>query len=431
MESNQITQEELKKYFDDVSNESGNIDPRQMINFNEETFGSPDEEITSYIHLLKNFNPTDMSYHKISDFYIISICSGNVVLFVYFDPASKEIHLFPQKYIITFPDANVQEELTVIKSGYIFKDEEGIRREEVFVTAGKCGFLYLFKFSKTEKAFKLYKYESHFNKINDLCFAPADLNPMLRNLLICCSDDGSMMIWNIYIECPIICIKPNKLPLDDILSVDWEYPGDKIISAHLDAVRIWTVNEEMMEVIQASHELKKRAKHFDRKDFHCVEAKIRNFHDFFIDSVKMFPNNCIATKSVDGTIMVWTYQQFSPKEWHVVSFNKYMAQSSMFDKGIYKRSYYKISYNAYDCLIVAGTDKGKIRVYNPAYSNSLAFKIFKLSPQDGSDKSSQDLSIIKAFIAEPDLDYIFAITGDGKLWYHKIQELDHNEDIEM
>lgn len=423
MQSNRIDQEELTKYFENIVKNPIILNPKQMVNFKEETYGSPEEEICNNIKLPAKFKPCDFAYHQFDDFYLISICGENAVIFVYFEPASKKMQIFPSKNTIVFSDPKIVENLKVIKAGYIYGGPDGSKREEVFATAGKLGPLYIFKVLKLKETFRMIKLEGHFNDINDLAFAPCELRPELRNLLVTCSNDGSMMIWNIFLGAVVICLKPNKLPLDDILSVDWEYPGDRIVSAHLDAIRVWPLTEDMLSVIKSSHNITKKDKAPERIDSRNVEAKIKNFHDYYIDNIKMLPNNCIITKSVEGAIHVWTYQQAGQKEWNVIPFNNYKTLSSI--TGTEKKhSYFKISVNPFDQLIVAPDRKGKIRVFMPRYAESLAFKIFKLKAADTETGNPDDIIILKGTILEPDLKYILAITEDGKLWYHEIADLD-------
>ena len=420
-----MSQDDLTKYFENVLKNPPITNPKQMIDYKEDMHTSPEEEVKNFIKLPGKFKPTDFAYHQIGDFFLIGLCGGNTVIFVYFEPSTKVVHLIPQKNTILFPNSNLIEELRVIKAGCIYTDRESGKREEVFVTAGKFGTIYLFKVIKLKESFKMIKFEAHFNQINDLCFAPCDLRPELRNLLLSCSNDGSMIIWNIYLASAIICIKPNKLPLDDVLSVDWEYPGDQIVSAHLDAVRVWSINGEILGVIRASHEVSKKHNSLERKEFNQIDARIKNFHDFFVDSVKMLPSGCIITKSVEGSIFVWTYQQVTSKEWHVIPFNKYKTLSSMFEKNNYQSSYFKISVNAFDNLIVAPAEKVKIRVFNLKSSEPLAFKKFKLAVESSSMvNDGEEVHIMKAFILDQELDYIFAITNDSKLWFHQIQDLE-------
>lgn len=417
MQSNKITQPELEQFFENAIKNPTIVNPKQMMNYKEETFGSSDEDIESFVKLPAKLKAVDFAYHQIDDFYLFAICGGNTVMFVHLDPKTGAAKLFPHRYTILFPSQDLVEDLRVIKAGYIFHDSEGLKREEVFVTAGKFGCLYIFKVLKITDSFKMNKIEGHFNEINDLCFSPAELRPDLRNLVASCSNDGSIMIWNIVLGRPIICLKPNKLPLDDILAVDWEYPGDTIVSAHLDAVRVWTIDESVLEVIEMNNSVSKKENDYERRDFHGIEAKIKNFHDFYIDYIKMLPNNCIVTKSVDGAIIVWAYQQISPKEWHIIPFNKYTTLSSRFSAEN-RHSYFKVSVNPYDQLIVAPAEKRKIRVFNPRSSEPIAYKKFNLKEDD------ETSHILKALILNEDLDYIFALGNNGKLWYHKIQELD-------
>ena len=407
-------QEELSKYFEDAIK---NNDIKPASQPSETIIIDQDEEVTNFIPLADKFKPSDIAYHKIDDFYLIAICGENNVVFCYFEPNSNKIQFLSRPSVITFNKAGFTEELTVIKAGYIFRDTEGLKREEVFVTAGKFGSLYLFKVLKFDKNFSLSKFESNFNVINDICFAPSDLVPSLRNLLACCSNDGSIVIWNILLGLPILCLKPNKLPLDDILAIDWQYPGDKIVSSHLDAVRVWPVHEEMLQVIQNSHDSKENKQSVVCKDFSDIEAKINNFHDFFIDDIKLLPNSSIISKSVDGGIIVWTYQQIASKEWFVIPFNKYSSCSSMPIQGKNKHSFFKISVNPYDNLILAASDNKTIQVFNPAFEQSDPIKQFILI----NDKTTNH--IIKSILLEPNLDYLICLTSDSKLWYHKIQHL--------
>jgi len=410
-------QEELNKYFENAMKNPSTVD----LNSQAQNIQNQDnEEVQDFIPLTDKFKPSDMAYHKIDDFYLIAICGENNVVFCYFEPGSNKIQSLSKPSVITFNKPGLVEELTVIKAGYIFRDTEGLKRDEVFVTAGKFGSLYIFKVLRFDKNFSLSKYESNFNAINDICFAPSDLAPHLRNLLACCSDDGSIMIWNIHLGQPIICLKPNKLPLDDVLALDWQYPGDKIVSSHLDAVRIWPINEEILQVIQESHESRESKQTVVRRDFCGTEAKINNFHDFFIDDIKVFPNNCIVSKSVDGVIIVWTYQQITPKEWYVIPFNKYFSCSSMPIQSQNKHSFFKLSVNPFDNLILAASDNKTIHLFNPAFEQSDSIKTFTLIREGTFIKNSH---IIKSIILDPHLDYFLCLTSDSKLWYHKIQQL--------
>ena len=61
-----------------------------------------------------------------------------------------------------------------------------------------------------------------------------------------CSNDGSIMIYDILHKYCVACLKPIKMPIDDVLAIDWQEPGDQVVSAHLDAVRIWEFDDEQL-----------------------------------------------------------------------------------------------------------------------------------------------------------------------------------------
>lgn len=70
------------------------------------------------------------------------------------------------------------------------------------------------------------------------------------------------------------------MPIDDVIAVDWSEPGDCIVSAHLDAVRVWKFNNEDYKFFQGR---KGKVKEYARHDIFHYYVKINNFHDFYID----------------------------------------------------------------------------------------------------------------------------------------------------
>jgi hypothetical protein len=44
------------------------------------------------------------------------------------------------------------------------------------------------------------------------------------------------------------------------------------------------------------------------------EVKIGNFHDFYVDSIRVLANGVIVTKSIDGVVDVWSFEKEKKKE---------------------------------------------------------------------------------------------------------------------
>ena len=76
-------------------------------------------------------------------------------------------------------------------------------------------------------------------------------------------------------------------------------------------------------------------------------------------------NGAIVTKSCDGAIFVWAYDQDKKDEGMVIPLNKYETVSSLPFEGKYKHSIYRISLNLYDHFIISPHHERTVRVYYP------------------------------------------------------------------
>ena len=181
--------------------------------------------------------PADMECHELKDgrTAIIAVCGGNYVVFLRLDKPSNKLSLIPERHIIQFKDKPEEEkdELTVISKGYLFnKQEKGNPYEEIFATAGKNGYVYLFSITQCndenpeKSSHEFTHFRAHLNSITDLCFAPIANHPEFANLLMTCSNDGSIMIYDILHKYCVACLKPIKMPIDDVLAIDWQEPGN-------------------------------------------------------------------------------------------------------------------------------------------------------------------------------------------------------------
>jgi len=389
-----------------------------------DSYISSPEKVTNKLELPEDFIPRDMDYHELDEeMTVIALCGGNAVTFVYlFKPYSKIVSI-PQKYHIEFPGRDANEELLVIKSGLLYlyherdRDNSGSKFEEIFATAGKSGVIHLYKIRPEEKrCINFSHFQAHLNRINDLCFAPSHSRPELRNILLSCSDDGSIMAWDLGNSSAVLCLKPNKAPLDNILSIDWADSGDEIIAAHLDAVRIWPIERDTLKFLGTRTTDFLKGKKLQRKEIYHPKVIVKNFHDYYIDVVKYFSNKAIMTKSVNGQIFIWTYDQKDSDDPQPIILAKYETLSSLAPQNLLAYGMYKPTINIYDNLVVV-PGESKVRIFHPRNrDDKISYKLIHLS--------QQKTHVLKAMILDNELDFLFILTKEGHLWHHRLEELE-------
>jgi hypothetical protein len=383
--------------------------------------------LTKNIFLPMDFSPRDMAYHEIGeDMVLLGICGGNKMIFTSMQKHLNDMFIIPQRIELNFDKKGVEEFLMVVKSGFMYIQEKGISKiDEIFVTAGKCGMIYIFIFRHDDKEMiKLEYFEAHLNQINDISFVNSLEKPHLRNLLVSCSNDGSTVIWDLLNQQALVKLFPHVSPLDDVIAVDWSDNGDEIITSSLDLIRIWKLDKEIITFLKLRDQ-QGPEQNFKSKHIKDPWAKIKNFHQFYIDSVKLMPNGAIATKSINGEVCIWTFEMDQNKsESFPIILSKYATFSNLNIEDKIGFGVVRPQVLGLDNLIVLPQDiRHKVKIHY--MRNKYDLKAYAEFSVDQKQSNDEKFKVLKALVPEGGMDSIFVLTNNA-IWYGVMTRLDES-----
>ncbi|EDV20520.1 uncharacterized protein TRIADDRAFT_31681, partial [Trichoplax adhaerens] len=146
-------------------------------------------------------------------------------------------------------------------------------------------------------------YPGQGNAINELKFHPLD-----PNILASVGKDHLIHLWNIKNDTCIAIFGGIDGHRDEVLSVDFDILGKKIISSGMDhSIKMWTLESEILEeTIKKSYEYNPVTADKSFKILYVDEPQFstRDIHRNYIDCVRWF-GNLILSKSCENSIVCW------------------------------------------------------------------------------------------------------------------------------
>jgi polycomb protein EED len=139
----------------------------------------------------------------------------------------------------------------------------------------------------------------HGNAVNDLRIHPVD-----ENMLLSCSTDESIRLWNISKAVCIAIFAGNKGHRDNVLSIDFHPLGNCFASAGMDtSIKIWNLEDpQICEAISNSYT--KNIKEIQTLSMQIPIYSTTQIHSDFVDSVR-WVGNCIISKSTKNRMVLW------------------------------------------------------------------------------------------------------------------------------
>lgn len=290
--------------------------------------------------------------------------------------------------------------LYVCRFGFLFKNENSSECEIVIITAGRDGFAYIYNLETEDMTYLA----GHVHEIYDICLSPWRYDSTLKNLMLSCSRDGSVSLWNYKTRVQIASYKPGKTPILDSICVDWHTSGREFLQSCIDgSVSVWELGD-VDNLIKLSQSWTKDTNEFPRKDFLKYKYRTYDMHENYVDCVA-YLGDMIVSKDVDGKLAIWIN---SGIENEIICFSR-------------------IRNKTYECVwslrmqvsmelgtIVYGNDMGTIFLLK--MENDKAPKTARYKFETGMQK------VIRKVMLTKNGTMLFALADGGRLWYYKLDE---------
>lgn len=299
------------------------------------------------------------------------------------------------------PEAPRQPELFhVCKFGYQFPNKNSNESEIIIATAGTGGYIYLMNLNDENCSYL----QGHVSEIYDLCLGPWRYDSKYKNLILSCSRDGSVGLWNYKSRVQIASYKSGKAPILDSISIDWHVTGVEFLQTCIDgSVSVWELGD-IDNLINLAQNWTRVHFEFPRKDVLKYKYRTFDMHENYVDCA-LYLGDMIVSKDVDGKFAMWIN---SGVENEIICFSKIVNRTY--------ESVWSLRMHISSKLgtIVYGNDTGRV------YMVKLSDESMPQAPRYRFHTNTS--SVIRKAMLNEEGTMLFVLADGGKLWYHKLSE---------
>ena len=291
-----------------------------------------------------------------------------------------------------------QDVLHVCKFGFLFENENSNAAEVVIVLGGTCGHMYVLSLAD-EKCLAL---QGHVSEVYDLCLGPWRYDTKFKNLLLSCSRDGSVGLWNFKTRVQIASYKSGKAPVLDAISIDWHTAGEEFLQTCIDgSVSVWELGD-VDNLIKLSGGWTKDITEFPRKNFLNYKYKNIDIHENYVDSAR-YMGDMIVSKDVDGKLALWIN---SGVENEIICFSQIMNKTYECVWSLHLHVSNQLG------IILYGNDSGEILLVK------MGDEVVPKGPIVRFHIKTE--RVVRKAMLTKNCDALFAVSDDGNLWYQPL-----------
>jgi polycomb protein EED len=229
-------------------------------------------------------------------------------------------------------------------------------------------------------------------------------HPTLPHLILTCSKDYSIRLWNIKNSTCVAIFAGIQGHRDEVLTIDISLDGQKFLSGGIDhQVKVWSLNcEEIEEKVAKSEEIEAFGRGvFKAIRLHFPEFSTRDVHGNYVDSVKWF-GDTFLTKSCENNIIWWKVKDATNSRGLVVS---KLFTFDIIDCDIW---FMRMELDLAMKYLAVGSQSGKVFVFdlnteNPVNKRSTLVHLKCNSP-------------VRQTSFSRDGDVLVAVCDDGTIW---------------
>ncbi|KAG9510001.1 Myotubularin-related protein 9 [Fragariocoptes setiger] len=246
--------------------------------------------------------------------------------------------------------------------------------------------------------------------INDL-----KVSPTMSDIILSSSKDYSLRLWNFKTSTCVAIFGGVEGHRDEVLSSDFHYTGEKIISCGMDhSLKIWTLDEEVQQAIAKSHVFQESTSKvsFPTVRKHFPTFTTRDIHTNYVDCARWL-GNFILSKSCEDEIVCWKPGKLeSPTDIDIPS--KYTTDSTctILERMPIKDCeiwFIRFSIDPYMRVLALGNKHGKTYVYDIQAQDNTRFKSQVLS-------HPKCTATVRQTCFSDDASILLCACDDGTIW---------------